>query len=180
MTVTKFQTAQQFILGADLPPSGTTTSTLLSDTLANQQLQTSTTLTNGTATGQIDTIICQVRLLAASTSETLNFFDGSVVDIYNAGTPLQSIRYLGIYQTVNADASTSATSITIGNAASAALVLNLAGTTPTFTITPNGMPFLAGRNAGYTVDNTNKNIKILNNDGANKATYILVVGGVKV
>lgn len=145
------------------------------NTLQNRYL-----LTYGTASGQIDTIIANAYELAASASNTHNFFDGTVPDIFGDANGLQNIKFLGVYLVANTDGSTAATSATIGNAAANPLVMNFGGTTPTYQIFAGGPTFQAGKPAGYTVSNTIKNLKVLNDDGANKLTYFLLAGGVKV
>lgn len=177
MTLTNYQIAMGALVGGSWAAPGTTTSTLVPNNSINRRFQTVLELANGTGTGNADTIIIQPRLLAASASETLNFFDGSVVDITGAATALQTIKNLIIYQIANADATTAASSFTVGGAASDVLQLNFGSTTDTWTGYKDQAIFWAGRNTGYTVDATHKNLKVLNNDGANKLSYLLIVAG---
>jgi hypothetical protein len=137
-------------------------------------------LTYGTGSGQIDTVIAQVYELAASASNEHNFFDGTVKDIFSQANGLTNLKYLGIYLTANSDSSTAGSSATIGNASANQLVLYLGAAAQTYTIYSGGPAYQAGRPAGYTVDATHKLFKVLNNDGANKLTYWLLGCGVKL
>lgn len=147
---------------------------------AQKTLQNVFNLSYGTGSGQINTIIANAYELAASASNTHNLFDGTVPDIFGVASGLQNVKAVMIYLIANSDASSPSPSITIGNAAADQLALNLGGVTQTYQHFASSLPFLAGKLAGYTVNNTTKNIKVLNDSGTLKASYYLLLGGVKV
>lgn len=161
-------------------PPLSTLATLQQLSTAQQVLQNVFSLSYGTGSGQINTIIANAYELAASASNTHNLFDGTVPDIFAVASGLQNVKAVMIYLVANTDSSSPSPSITIGNAATDALTLNLGGLTQTYQHFASSLPFLAGKLAGYTVNATNKNIKVLNDSATLKATYYLLVGGVKV
>lgn len=179
MTSGRFILTTGFRFDGKNPPLATLAA-LQALTTAQKVLQNVFNLAYGTGSGQINTIIANAYELAASASNTHNLFDGTVPDIFAAASGLQNVKAVGIYLVANTDASSPSPSITIGNAAADPLLLNLAGTTPTYQHFASSLPFLAGKLAGYTVNNTNKNIKVLNDSGTLKASYWLLAGGVKV
>lgn len=137
-------------------------------------------LTYGTGSGQVDTIIALPFQLAASASNSHNFFDASIPDIFNTSIALQNIKMLAVYLVANPDGTTAATSATLGNAASNQLAMNLGSTTQTYQIFSGGPAFVAGKPAGYTVDATHKLFKVSNDDATNKLSYWLIAAGVHV
>ena len=161
------------------PPLSTLT-TLQQLSTAQQILQNVFTLAYGTGSGQIDTIIANAYELAASASNTHNLFDGTVPDVFGVANALQNVKAVMIYLVANTDSSSPSPSITIGNAATNALAMNLGAVGQTYQHFASSLPFLAGKLAGYTVDATHKNIKVLNDSGTLKATYYLLVAGCKV
>lgn len=136
------------------------------------------TLQYGTASGLIDTIIFQPRELAGAATETLNLFDGSLLDIFKETGGLQTLREIYIQQIANADASTASTGATIGNAALNGTQLWFGAVTHTYTLNGlTGIPFHQGDDAGVTIDNTHKNVLITNNHATRKFTYLLALAG---
>jgi hypothetical protein len=177
MTVTKFAAGLTIQASATWPVPALLVGASASPNRFAQQIQMLSSLTNGTGTGKADSTIYDIRQLAAAGTETLNFFDGSVLLVDGSATGLQTVKQLIIYQIANPDGTTAASSFTVGNAAATQLVLNLGAAAQTWTGYMDSVPFWAGRKTGYTVDASNKSLKILNNDGANKLTYVLLVEG---
>ncbi len=177
MTLQTFQAYATVQAATTWPLPATVTGANVSANRFAQQVQMLFSLTNGTGTSKADTTIFQERQLAAGATESLNFFDGSVLAVDGSATGLQTVKALIIWQVANPDATTSASSFTVGGAAATQLVLNLGSITDTYTGYINAAPFWAGRPAGYTVTNLLKLLKVLNNDGANKLTYMLLCQG---
>jgi hypothetical protein len=179
MTSGRFVLSSVFQINGKNPPLSTL-ATLQNFSTAQRTLQNVLALSYGTGSGQINTIIANAYELAASASNTHNLFDGTVPDIFGVASGLQNVKAVGIYLVANTDSSSPSPSITIGNAAADVLTLNFGASTQTYQHFASSMPFLAGKAAGYTVNNTNKNIKVLNDSGTLKATYWLVCAGVRV
>lgn len=179
MTSGRLVLATNFNFNGKNPPLSTLAS-LQQLATAQRILQNVFTLSFGTGSGQCNTIIANAYELAATASNTHNFFDGSVPDIFGDANGLQNLKALMIYLVANTDSSNPSPSITIGNAGADPLLLNLAGTTPTYQHFASSLPFLAGKAAGYTVNNTNKNILVTNDSATLKATYWVLGAGVKV
>jgi hypothetical protein len=136
--------------------------------------------TFGTGAGQVDTLVVQERALAASASETLDLSDGSLLDIFGEANGLQTLKYLLVTLIANPAGTTGASSLTVGAAASNAHALWLGSGTDTASVVKDGVPLQMGDGTGKAVDGTHKNLKVLNADGTNAATYLLVLAGVKV
>lgn len=167
------------VYGAMTPPGTASASTIPDNVRAFAQTW-GNVYQYGTTSGKIDTIVCQERTLAAGASESLNLFDGSMLDIFDKDGAISNIKFIQIVQIDN-PTGTNASSITVGNAAATIQQLWFSASTGTYTITGTAaVPFCQGDNTGKTVDNTAKLVKILNNDGSNAATYRITYGGVHV
>lgn len=178
MTSGRFGVSLSLLFNGTMAPPGTaTTSTVPSDTRGFTQTYTRTNQYGGTA-GLVNVEICQERTLNAGASETLNLFDGSLLDIFNQSGALAKILFICVQLIDNPDGSTAASSITVGNAVSDAHQLWFSAATGTYTVTgTSGTPLFQGDDAGKTVDGTHKNILVANNDGSNKATYRISATG---
>lgn len=152
--------------------------TLSVDSTIARTLTTKYTLAFGTTSGLIDTIIANPYELAAASTTNFNFFDGTIPDIFSKANGLQNIKFLGIYIVANTDGSASGASITIGNAATPLTMNN--GGTATYQAFTGGPVYQQGKPAGYTVDNTHKLLKVVNDDATLKITIWLIAGGVHV
>lgn len=146
--------------------------------VAGPSWQTSTpasvVLSFGTGAANFDTVVWQVRTLAASASETLNLFDGSLTDVFGIAAPLANYKVLAVVRVPNPDGSTNSTSVTVTPGVSNPLAMP----TPSLTVYSGGVPGAWGSLTGFTVSNTAKNLTLTNDDGTNAATYQLVVAGV--
>jgi len=177
MTLDQWQLGVQILAAAEWAAPGTVSGGDVANPRFNDQSQMFLALTDGTGSLKADTLIFQVRQLTGSSSEELNFFDGSVLDVKGAATGLQTIKSLVIWQIANPVLLTPASSFTVGNASANQLPLNLGAAAQTFTGYKDSVPFIAGRPAGYTVDATHKLVKIINDDATNLLTYMLAVAG---
>lgn len=177
MTVVKCQLGMSVQAAASWPvPALVSGATATANRFA-QQVQFVQNIVDGTGTNKADSTIYAIRQLAASGSEELNFFDGSILLVDGSAVGLQTLKSLVIWQIANPDGTTAASSFTVGNASATQLVLNLGAAAQTWTGYMNAIPFWAGRPTGYTVDGTHKLFKIANNDGTNKLTYMLFCQG---
>lgn len=159
------------------PQGGTTTG--LSAAKLTQTKTFEETLSFGTGSGQANKFVCTVRSLNAGASETLDLSAGTIDDIFDASGALATLKRIIVIQVANLDGTTAASSITVGNAAANATQLWFGADNDTYTIYgTDGLPFIAGDDAGVTIDGTNKNVLITNNDGANKAAYFIFMAGV--
>lgn len=169
-----------FSLKAKDAPAGTASASTVARPLYFQSFNDVTTIRYGTGSGQFNSLIVQDRSLVGAAAETLNLFDGSLTDVFNRTAPLQNVKLLVVYQIANPTGTTAASSLTVGNAASAVLRLNFGADADTWTVYLGGAEFKAGRPAGYTVDNTHKLFLVTNDDATNTATYRIVIAGVAV
>lgn len=137
-------------------------------------------ITYGTGTSQADIYIDQTRELAASASEELNLYDGSVLDVFNQAAPLRKIKRILIFMVPNADLSTVSAGLTIGNPLTTGNALWFGNANDTYVIEGlTGLPFIQGSGAGKVVDVTHTNIKIANGSGG-KGSYRLMIAGTTV
>lgn len=138
-------------------------------------------LTYGVGDGNLDWLVFQPRELAASASETLALDGTDLANIFNAtnANGFTKVMAVMVFKVANVDASTPGESITVGAAGLSPLAMNLGGTSPTYTVWDGGLPAVFSKPAGFTVDGSNFNLKIANDDATNKSTYTLVIGGVK-
>jgi hypothetical protein len=177
MTSGNVKVPSQFIFSGKNPPL-TTLAALQQLANTGNTLQNRYVLTFGTTSGKIDTIIANAYELAASGTNNHDFFDGSVPDIFGDANGLQTIRYLGVFLVSNSDGSANGASITIGNAATP-LTMNMGGTA-TYQLFQSSPTMQMGSPAGFTVDNTHKLLKIVNDDAVNKLTYWITAAGRKI
>jgi hypothetical protein len=123
----------------------------------------------------VNRVIVQVRQLAVSTSEELNLFDGSLLDMNGVAAPLTRIKFIQVAIVANATDGY-ASSATIGNAGTNPNQLWFGGTTQTQTI-DRYVPFQQGDATGKTVGSGTARVKIANNDASNILWYRIVIGG---
>lgn len=171
-------TSVSFNASETVTPQGTASTSTLA-TVTNTQIKSwGDQLADGTSSGQIDTVIVQERTLNASASEELNLYDGSLSDINGVSAGLQTVKRVIIYQIANPDGSTASSGMTIGNAGTNPNALWFGATGHTAAVNGlAGVPFMQGDDAGKTVSAGAAALKVLNNDGSNKLTYRIVLGG---
>ncbi len=128
----------------------------------------------GTTTGKVDIIVVQPRTLTATTGETLDLYGGSLLDVLRASAPFRKLRSLAIWITSGGDTA----GLTVGDDGVIASPNQLffGGVAMRQIVYPSGPAMLGGSPAGTTVDNTHKNVKVLNN-GAVSVTYMLCLAG---
>ncbi|HEX6962106.1 MAG TPA: hypothetical protein VF175_09585 [Lacipirellula sp.] len=130
----------------------------------------SLTLDNGTALNQCNIGWASTRSLA-STTETLNFSNSSLVDAFGVGLAFAKIKFLAIWN----QNTTAGQTLVIGNATNP-LALFSAGTA-TYTIGPNGRFIIAEPSlAGITVTGSSADSLKLNS-GSATVTYTIIVAG---
>jgi hypothetical protein len=110
-------------------------------------------------------------------------------DLFNVDSPQSNleqsfafslVKYIKIELLPNPDGSSSASSISIGNAATNAFQGWIsAGATVSIDGGINSVPYQAGSDTGKAVSATVRNLKIVNNDASNYATVRLTVYGLQ-
>jgi len=129
----------------------------------------------GVTDNNVDQVIFLNRTLAASASDLLNLFDGSLPDITGTAAPMRHLKGVMAWIVSGGDAS----GVTVGDTGAIAnpMPLFFGGTHPNQTIYPSGPPLLGGENiTGVVVSNTVKNLNITNN-GAVSVIYGLALAG---
>lgn len=147
----------------------------LNATAVEQNYSTTNQFTSiGAGALAFNEIYCAVRTLAGGASETLDLYGGLTNEI---GDTINFARIKSI--SIELLTTTTASSITVGNAASNPWTGPLGGTTPTITIRNGGFFAASCSDAtGFTVTNASADsLKVLNNDGSNTATYRLTLIG---
>ncbi len=178
LTDSKLSVQTAFTVSGTVPPQGTASTSTLRSAPIRQTRKSAVAFTHGTAAGACNLYVCQQRSLAASATETLNLFDGTLVGMAREATGFATIKFIQIFLIPNPAGTTGASSITVGNAAADVQALWFGGDTHTVAVFKDGPAFQQGDPTGKTVDNTNKNLKIANDDGSNVATFQILIGGV--
>jgi hypothetical protein len=130
------------------------------------------TLTFGTSSGKMSVEVNQLRGLGAGSSETLNLYDGSLLDVFGFPATFRTIRSFVLFVSSGGDAD----GVTVKGADSNPNTLFWIGTTPGKTVYPSGPPELGGSPAGVSVTSGASSIKVTNN-GAAAVNYVLMVAG---
>ena len=178
LTDSRLRVGGNFQLQTVAPPQGTASTSTLRNTRQQQGDAYALSFQHGTGSGQCDLYVCQQRTLNAGASETLNLFDGSLVGSAGEATGFATVKAVVVCLIANPDGSTAGSSVTVGNAASNGNQFWFGAATHTATVYRSGAAFQQGDPAGKTVDATHCNLKVANNDGANKVTYQLLIAGV--
>lgn len=165
-------TASDTLTGSDYGPTS-------NNTTITKSVSLGTSAANNVANGS-DELISYIASISASSSTTLDLT--SISNIIGATASLARVKAIMFRLLSTTDDSTNGTacsSVTIGNAASNANQLFLDNDADTFTLKNGEMLVWASpQAAGLTVDGTNKNVKILNNDGAVTAkVQVTIIGG---
>lgn len=134
----------------------------------------SDSLAQGTGADQADLLFVNQTTLAAGATLNLDLA-GSLTDVFGATITFARIKtfYFSLLTT------TTASSVTIGNHASAAFLGWFSAATDRITVRNGGFFMISAPDAtGYAVTATTADIiKILNNDGSNIATYQIAIAG---
>lgn len=181
MTNAQLELAFSLVARGKKAPAGTTGADVVS-ALTRQRAYPRFALTTGTGSGQADGFVWTVRELAASTADTLDLYAGTgLTDPFGAVVQFQTLRFVWVQQVANPDGSTNGVSLTVGGAASNATKLWFADSSDKYTVKGvSAVPLVQGDPAGITIDGTNKNLKIQNDDPTNKVCYLLTLAGRKV
>ena len=116
--------------------------------------------------------------LAAAATSTIDLTTGQTNPLGESISSTDAFAKLRILIVVHESTSV-ASSITVFNAAANAFQGSLSAAA-TITLKPGEFCILCSpTTAGWTIDATHKNVKFLNNDGANTATYSYFIGGSK-
>ncbi len=149
--------------------------TSLNPTTSQQGYQTALAMnTIGAGAGAFDQAYTAVRTLVGAASEDLDLY-GGLTNVF--GETINFVRIKAI--SIELLATTAASSITVGAAASHAWLGPLGGTTPTITIRNGGFYATGCTDAtGFPVANgTTDVLKINNDDAAITATYRITLVG---
>jgi hypothetical protein len=133
----------------------------------------------GAGANQFSEIYCAVRTLSASSNETLNLY-GSLTDPFGNTISFARVKSITFeLLTTSTGASANASSITWEGGVSDPWVGPLGGTTPTVNVLSGGYSAFATPGAtGWVVTSGSvENIKVVNNDSGNAATYRITVIG---
>lgn len=126
----------------------------------------------GVGAGTASLVVVTARSLAAGSSETLNLYDGSLLDVYGDAAPFRVLRGVSVWVESDGDSA----GVTFGDAASNATPLFFGDPAHTQTVYPGGPAAVGGSPAGVTVTASTCNLKIVNN-GAVPVSYGLLLLG---
>lgn len=150
--------------------------TSLNPTNSSQSFNTVLSFTSaGAGAGAFNEQYVAVRTLAGGATETLDLY-GSLTNLVSETINFARIKYIGIELLTT----TTATSITVGNAASNGFVGPFGAATHTITIRNGGFWGVGCADAtglGTVTNSSTDNLKIANNDGSNTATYRITLIG---
>lgn len=130
------------------------------------------TLQFGTATGQMSVELNQLRTLGPGASETINLYDGSLLDIFSLPAVFRYVRNFTVFISLGGDSS----GLTWGGGASNPTTLFMGGTLPTKTLYPSGPPDCSGSPAGVAITSSSYSVKFTNN-GVVPVTYGIIIAG---
>ena len=143
----------------------------------SRQQNSTVSLNFGTGTGKANTIAVKTKKILGGASDTINLFDGSLVDLNGNAIVMTTIRQIQIYQIANVSG-TNGSGLIIGNAGTNPHGLWFGATTHTAKILgTSAVPFVQGDPTGIAVTSGACQIKIANNDGTNASTYLAIIAG---
>lgn len=129
----------------------------------------------GTAGGTLDVPVVRRLTIPDGTSETLNLYDGSLLDVFGQPAPFRTLRSVAVWVESGGDA----TGVVVGADGVVAdpVPIFLTGTNPRVTVYPSGPAFSAGSPAGVAVDATHRNLKLTNAGAADAVVVVALAGG---
>lgn len=130
----------------------------------------------GTGSATVTLVVARTAGLGSGASETLNLFDGSLLDVFDKAANFRTLRGVALW--VESGGSTSG--LTIGAASSNAHPLFFGATTHTATVYPDGPAFTMGSPAGVAVTSTSCNVKLLNNASVQTRYSLVFIGSESV
>lgn len=167
MTGGSFQiTTQVNVSGVKAYLNGANTITLNTSASCTEQLSF------GTTTSGVSVEVNQIRGLGVGASETLNLYDGSLLDIYGDPAVFRTVRGFGLWITSGGDTS----GLKVEGGDSNPTTLFWTGTTPGKTVYPSSAPELGGSLVGVSITSSAYSLKVTNN-GAVAVNYQLIVAG---
>lgn len=153
-------------------------------TIASSSWVPKLSFTNGTGAGNANNYISVIRTLAGGANESIDLTATLADLVGTSSVTILTVRVFLFWLLSTAqtgpDASTvgtAASSVTLGNGVTPAFTATagfIGGATNTLNVYNGGFLCTGVANAGgFTVDGTHKLLKVLNNDGANVATYAI-------
>lgn len=130
-------------------------------------------LSFGTGTGNGNLIVVEELTIAASSSVSINLYDGSLLDLFQQPAPFRFLRSFVAWVNSGGDA----TGVTIAPAASNPNLLWWTGTSPTKTVYPGGPPECGGSPAGVAVTSSAYGVTFTNNSSTAAVTVGLALAG---
>ena len=149
----------------------------LKDTTIRQTATGEIVLNFGTFTSEVDTLICQDKVLLASASATYDLYTGTdLLDIDGQTAALRLVKYVGVFVVSGGSSS----GVRVGGAAANTWSAFFDDTSDKYQIFPSGPPFQGGSPAGLAVGSSTKNLKIENLSTSAAVTVRIVIGGNRV
>jgi hypothetical protein len=153
------------------PPPGV--SGELRDTAIRQPTNRDFLMQHGTTSDEVDTIVCQDRIIGAGASATYDLYTGTDLLDLNSGTAaFRIIRYAGVFIIEGGDS----LGVRVGGAASNEWIGFFVAAGDKQDIFPNALPWQGSSPAGKAVGSATKNLKI-ENLGAVSVTVRIAIGG---
>jgi hypothetical protein len=168
------------VQNATRPAQGASTNNTLAKPALSVPQGWNLSLSWGQAVNTFESYVAILNTLAGAASVTYDLFDGSLSDVTGVAAPFRTLQFVAVYQISNAagTAGSDSSGLTVGNAAANAHAFWLSAAATTYSIEGvYGFPFAQGSRAGKVVDATHRNLKILNADAVNTATYVFCAGG---
>ena len=151
-------------------------------TPTNQPSGTATqSLTFGTSSGKVNVFCVGQYIIAASSSLTLNLYDGGVTTsdlttVFGAAANLRNVKQLSV-RVVDGG---STSGVSVGAAAANPWAGFFGDTSDIVKVFPSGIPLTLGSPDGVTVTSTTKNLKLANNSTTASVTVEVFVNGTTV
>lgn len=166
------------VWSGEISITGTDYNSLSNSGSISKTVAVASTTANAVAGGG-DQFISYILTIAASGTSTVDLT--ALTNILQQSATLARIKGVVLRLLSTTDDATNGTNcsnVTIGNAASNAQKLFLDAATDTFTMKNGGcLSYADPSAAGFVVDASNKNLKIVNNDSSNAAAFQLTVFG---
>lgn len=182
LTAGTFQIVSQGqISGAQIAPQGTAVSNDFSPPTAGAVASTQLSLAYGTGSGQADILCAGEYDLTVSgggtPSVTIDLFANGLPNVFGGTANFLHLKAIHVSIKSGGDSS----GVKIGNAGANPNKLYFDSATDTWTILPNGTPFVGGDPAtGVVVDSTHRNILIANASAVAVVTVRVMLAGTSV
>lgn len=174
MTAGSLRTSTGVVLQGTFPPQGA--SSTLRSTVIRQAASGQALLAYGTGTGACDILVCQDKVINATTAATYDLYTGTDLrDLDGGAAAFRKIKYAGVFIVSGGDA----TGFAVGGAAANQWVAFFSDVSDKHKIFPSGPPYQGGSPAGVAVGATTCNFR-LENLGAVAITVRIVLAGTSV